>query len=271
MPELPEVETTRRGITPHVVNHVISKIIVRQPKLRWPIPANLDHHLLGQTINAVERRAKYLLLHTDNGTLIIHLGMSGSLRVLDQYIPPDKHDHLDIEFQNGQVLRLRDPRRFGAVLWSEANPLQHKLLRSLGVEPLSRQFTGQYLYNIAQNRKLAIKQMIMDSHIVVGVGNIYANEALFLAGILPSVPANKISSTRMANLANAIKQVLKKAISSGGTSLRDFTRSDGRPGYFKQKLNVYSRAGMACLRCGTEIRVTKQGQRATYYCRRCQH
>jgi len=271
MPELPEVETTRRGISPHLVNQTISKIIVRQRQLRWPIPTNLNRTLVGQTINAIDRRAKYLLLHTTNGTLIIHLGMSGSLRILPQQTPPTKHDHFDVLLENGYLLRLRDPRRFGAVLWSKADPLQHKLLIQLGVEPLSQKLNGEYLYIKAKKKKLAIKQMIMDSHIVVGVGNIYANEALFLAGVLPSVPASKLSKIRMDTLANAIKKVLKNAIKSGGTSFRDFVQSDGRPGYFQQKLNVYNRSEQACVRCGNAITMVKQGQRATYFCSHCQH
>jgi len=193
------------------------------------------------------------------------------LRILEQSIPAQKHDHLDIVMDNGTLLRLRDPRRFGAVLWSNADPFQHKLLANLGVEPLSRQLTGDYLSSRALTRRLAIKHMIMDSHIVVGVGNIYANEALFLAGILPSVPACELSTDRMDKLAAAIKQVLKKAINSGGTSLRDFIRSDGRPGYFQQQLNVYNRRGEACVRCGTAISMVRQGQRASYYCTHCQH
>lgn len=271
MPELPEVETTRRGITPHLVNQKILKIIVRQRQLRWPIPSNLNKSMTGQTIYAIDRRAKYLLLQTTNGTLIIHLGMSGSLRILSQQTPATKHDHLDILLENGNLLRLRDPRRFGAVLWSKLDPFKHKLLCQLGVEPLSQALNGEYLFNKAKNRKLAIKQMIMDSHIVVGIGNIYANEALFVAGILPNLPAGELTIERMENLSRAIKKVLNKAIKSGGTSLRDFVQSDGRPGYFQQQLNVYNRSDQACLRCGNSISMVKQGQRATYFCSHCQH
>ena len=270
MPELPEVETTRRGIEPHIVNQRIINVIVRQYKLRWPIPGNLAKILIGQIIILVKRRGKYLLLETEKGTLIIHLGMSGSLRIVTADVPAEKHDHVDISLDNGNIIRLRDPRRFGAVLWSDSSPLQHKLIDKLGVEPLSRQFNEDYLYQRAQNRKVAIKQFIMDSHIVVGVGNIYASEALFLAGIRPTTVAGRISKQRMAKLVDAIKQVLRKAIKSGGTSLRDFTRSDGRPGYFQQKLNVYNRADLPCVNCGKPIRLIKQGQRATYYCSHCQ-
>ncbi|MGD8568985.1 MAG: bifunctional DNA-formamidopyrimidine glycosylase/DNA-(apurinic or apyrimidinic site) lyase [Gammaproteobacteria bacterium] len=270
MPELPEVETTRRGISPHIINQCIRNVIVRQPQLRWPVPPRLADKLVGQAITAVKRRAKYLLLDTGNGTLVIHLGMSGSLRVLPAGVPAEKHDHVDIVFANDTLLRLRDPRRFGAVLWCHEPVSEHKLLASLGVEPLSREFTGAYLHQKARKRKLAIKQLIMDSHIVVGIGNIYANEALFLAGIRPTIAAQRISLARMEKLADVVKKVLKQAIKSGGTSLRDFTRSDGRPGYFKQQLSVYDRAQQPCVVCGTAIKLIKQQQRATYYCRSCQ-
>ena len=270
MPELPEVETTRRGISPHIINQRVSKVVIRQPKLRWPVPRNLSRLLTGQVVHSVERRAKYLLIGIDSGTLVIHLGMSGSLRVLPANTAAEKHDHVDIVFENQTLLRLRDPRRFGAVLWCHDSPSQHKLLSSLGVEPLSRKFSGQYLYQRARKRKIAIKQLIMDSHIVVGVGNIYASETLFLAGIRPTTAACRISLARMEKLADAIKQVLRNAIKSGGTSLRDFTQSDGRPGYFQQKLNVYNRAEQPCTVCGAPIKLIKQGQRATYYCKICQ-
>lgn len=270
MPELPEVETTKRGITQFVCHNPVVQVTVRQPKLRWPVPDNLPQLLIGQSFLAVKRRGKYLLLPTNNGTLIIHLGMSGSLRILPADTQPQKHDHVDITFANGTLLRLRDPRRFGAVLWSDNEPAHHELLSNLGIEPLSRQFDGRYLYDKARNRKLEIKQFIMNSHIVVGVGNIYASEALFLAGIRPSTVAHKVSLVRMNKLADAIKTVLKKAIKQGGTSLRDFTKSDGKPGYFQQSLNVYGKEGEPCAKCGSRIKLIKQGQRATYYCSRCQ-
>lgn len=270
MPELPEVETTRRGIASCITNRQITGVIIRQSNLRWPIPAALHKILTGQSINSIQRRGKYLLLSMQSGTLLIHLGMSGSLRVVPASQPAEKHDHFDIVFDDHNVLRLRDPRRFGAVLWIHQNPLQHKLLKDLGAEPLTKDFTAEYLYGAARNRKVAIKQFIMDSHIVVGVGNIYANEALFLAGIRPTVSAKRISLNRMQKLVSAIKQVLKNAIRSGGTTLRDFTRGDGRPGYFRQQLNVYGREGEACKRCGTPIKLIRQGQRASYYCNRCQ-
>lgn len=270
MPELPEVETTKRGISQFVCHNPITQVTIRQPKLRWPIPEDLPQHLIGQTFQSVDRRGKYLLLPTDHGTLIIHLGMSGSLRILSSDSQPEKHDHIDISFANGKLLRLRDPRRFGAVLWSEGKPLHHALLDNLGIEPLSKQFNGKYLHEKARKRKVDIKQFIMNSHIVVGVGNIYANEALFLAGIRPTTTSHKVSLVRMEHLAGAIKTVLKKAIQQGGTSLRDFTKSDGKPGYFKQSLNVYGREGESCVKCGAPVKLIKQGQRATYYCSRCQ-
>ncbi|WP_455209321.1 bifunctional DNA-formamidopyrimidine glycosylase/DNA-(apurinic or apyrimidinic site) lyase [Kaarinaea lacus] len=270
MPELPEVETTRRGIASHITRHRITDVIVRQRQLRWPIPANLRKTLTGQTISSVERRGKYLLLRMQAGTLLIHLGMSGSLRILPATVAAEKHDHVDIVFDNHNVLRLRDPRRFGAMLWTGRDPLQHKLLKDLGVEPLSEEFTAELLFRVSRNRKLAIKQFIMDSHIVVGVGNIYANEALYLAGIRPTVAAKRISLQRMQKLITAIKQVLKNAINSGGTTLRDFTSGDGRPGYFRQQLNVYGRAGQPCKQCASPIKLIRQGQRASYYCSHCQ-
>ncbi|MCI0507955.1 MAG: bifunctional DNA-formamidopyrimidine glycosylase/DNA-(apurinic or apyrimidinic site) lyase [Gammaproteobacteria bacterium] len=270
MPELPEVETTRRGIASCITNRQITDVIVRQRNLRWPVPFRLRKTLAGQTISSIQRRGKYLLLSMQSGTLLIHLGMSGSLRVVPANLPAEKHDHVDIVFDNHSVLRLRDPRRFGAMLWTQQNPLQHKLLKDLGVEPLAKDFTAEYLFNAARKRKVAIKQFIMDSHIVVGVGNIYANEALFLAGIRPTIAAKNLSLPRMQQLVTAIKLVLKDAIRSGGTTLRDFTRGDGRPGYFRQQLNVYGREGDPCKRCGTPIKLIRQGQRASYYCHRCQ-
>jgi formamidopyrimidine-DNA glycosylase len=270
MPELPEVETTRRGIASHITHHRITDVIVRQRQLRWPIPAKLKKNLTGQMISSVERRGKYLLLRMQMGTLLVHLGMSGSLRVIPKSLPPEKHDHVDIVFDNESALRLRDPRRFGAMLWTTRHPLQHKLLKDLGVEPLTEEFSADYLFQLSRHRKVAIKFFIMDSHIVVGVGNIYANEALFLAGIRPTVAAKRVSLQRMQKLVAAIKLVLKNAINSGGTTLRDFTRGDGRPGYFRQQLNVYGREGEPCKQCATPIKLIRQGQRASYYCSHCQ-
>ncbi|MDR9435502.1 MAG: bifunctional DNA-formamidopyrimidine glycosylase/DNA-(apurinic or apyrimidinic site) lyase [Thiohalophilus sp.] len=270
MPELPEVETTRRGIAPHLQGHQVREVIVRQRQLRWPIPRNLNALLRGQTIEQIDRRGKYLLLGMDTGTLILHLGMSGSLRILPATTPVQKHDHLDIVLDNGQCLRLRDPRRFGAVLWTRKDPARHKLLQSLGPEPLSDEFDGDYLWQRSRGRKLAIKSFVMDSKIVTGVGNIYANEALFIAGIHPQRAAGRISRERYQQLAVAIKQVLEAAIREGGTTLRDFTASDGKPGYFRLKLHVYERDQEPCHQCGKALRQIVIAQRSTYYCQHCQ-
>ena len=270
MPELPEVETTRCGIAPHITGQTVHSVVLRQTRLRWPIPATLKTILPGQCIDQVSRRGKYLLLHTAVGTVIIHLGMSGSLRIANQHDTVEKHDHVDIVFAKDCILRLRDPRRFGAVLWTKTSPLSHKLLRALGPEPLSDEFNAEALFQRSRKRQLAIKPFIMDSKIVVGVGNIYANEALFQAGIRPSIPAGRISQIRYQALVLAIKAVLTEAIKAGGTTLRDFTNSEGKPGYFQQKLRVYARAGEACTSCGADIKLIHQNQRATYYCTHCQ-
>ena len=270
MPELPEVETTRRGIEPHVVDQRIVEVTVREKRLRYPVPARLVKELPGQAIRAVMRRGKYLLMRCDKGTVIVHLGMSGSLLVVRVTSPPAQHDHVDIVLRNGTCLRLHDPRRFGAVLWTTRDPLLHRLLKHLGPEPLAMAFDGNYLFARSRGRQVAIKQFIMDSRIVVGVGNIYANEALFLAGIRPSHAAGRVSLTRYARLAQAIKEVLGEAINQGGTTLRDFFNSEGSPGYFRQHLCVYERAGAPCRNCGSEIFEARLGQRSTYYCRRCQ-
>ena len=270
MPELPEVETTRRGIAKQIENQVIDKIIIRQAKLRWPIPANIKNKLKGQKVNSVERRGKYLLVKTDAGTLIMHLGMSGSLRVIDITTNAEKHDHFDLVFKNGTCLRLRDPRRFGAVLFTTGDPLEHKLIKDLGPEPLDKAFNADYLFEKSRKRSINIKAFIMDSKIVVGVGNIYASESLFKAGIHPKKSAGKVSREKYSVLVKSIKVVLKAAIKSGGTTLRDFTKSDGKPGYFKQELNVYGRKGEPCVNCGKPITHAVIAQRATYYCTQCQ-
>lgn len=270
MPELPEVETTRRGIRPHILGHRITRCVVRDRRLRWPVPRGLESKLRDQTIQAVTRRGKYLLITTPMGTVIVHLGMSGSLRVLACDTPYEKHDHVEFVFDNQQCLRLRDPRRFGAVLFTEGDPLQHELLRSLGPEPLSAEFNGDYLFTESRKRRVCIKAFIMDSHIVVGVGNIYANEALFAAGIHPRRAAGKVTHAQYIRLAQAIKDVLRAAIKAGGTSLRDFTRSDGKPGYFRQSLQVYGREAEPCPRCGKPISHAVIAQRASYYCTHCQ-
>ncbi|WP_127474589.1 bifunctional DNA-formamidopyrimidine glycosylase/DNA-(apurinic or apyrimidinic site) lyase [Sulfurivermis fontis] len=270
MPELPEVETTRRGIAPHLTGHAVVDVIVRHPQLRWPVPRGLAGKLRGCVVQAVERRAKYLLLRFAHGTLILHLGMSGSLRLVDANAPAGKHEHFDLVLDSGRALRLTDPRRFGAVLWTKDEPTQHELLRDLGPEPLGDEFDAAYLYRATRKRKAAIKQFIMDSKIVVGVGNIYASEALFRAGIHPSRAAGTLSQERCARLVVAIKEVLREAIRQGGTTLRDFTGGDGKPGYFAQQLRVYGRAGEPCPACGATIKQMRHGQRSTYYCPRCQ-
>jgi formamidopyrimidine-DNA glycosylase len=270
MPELPEVETTRRGIAPHITGKRISRVVVRQPRLRWPVPHDLAERLSGQRVQAVERRAKYLLLRLPAGTLILHLGMSGSLRVLPARTPPGAHDHLDLVF-GGVCLRLRDPRRFGAVLWSDGPVEDHPRLRDLGPEPLSAAFDGARLHAAGQRRRVAVKQLLMDGKVVVGVGNIYANEALFRAGIRPTRASHRISRARYEALAQAVKAVLVEAIAEGGTTLRDFQREDGRPGYFRIQLQVYGRGGETCRHCGARLRECRLGQRATVYCPHCQH
>lgn len=270
MPELPEVETTRRGIAPHLVKHRVTDVIVRHKQLRWPVPRGLKKLLLGQHLHAVERRAKYLLLRFNNGTLILHLGMSGHLRVVPCDTRAQKHDHLDIAFDNGLCLRFNDPRRFGSVHWTAVDPEAHKLLKDLGPEPLSREFTGDYLFENSRTRKLAVKLFIMNAAIVVGIGNIYASEALFLAGIRPSRPASRVTREEYKKLAAAIKKVLKAAIKKGGTTLRDFTQPNGDTGYFSVHLNVYGRAGEPCPACGAPVKQNVIGQRSTYWCGNCQ-
>ena len=270
MPELPEVETTRRGIEPHIRHRKVNDVIVRHHQLRWPVPRGLNNQLAGHTIRSVSRRAKYLLLGFDNGTLILHLGMSGSLRLVSAGSAAGKHDHVDIVLDDGMALRLTDPRRFGALLWSTGHPDEHELLAHLGPEPLSDFFNGDYLFQRSRGRKSSIKQFIMDGKVVVGVGNIYASESLFIAGINPRRAAGKVSRERMERLAAAIKAVLSAAIAQGGTTLRDFVGGDGKPGYFAQQLNVYGREGQPCHGCGQAVRQIVQGQRSTYYCPRCQ-
>jgi formamidopyrimidine-DNA glycosylase len=270
VPELPEVETTRRGVAPHVEGRVIERVIVRERRLRWPVPARLADSLEGARIESVERRAKYLLFRTGPGTLILHLGMSGSLRIVGAGTPPETHDHIDLVLDSGQALRLRDPRRFGSLHFTRRDPLQHKLLRDLGPEPLSEAFDGARLWALSRGRRASVKTFIMDSHTVVGVGNIYASESLFLAGIHPNRPAGRISRARYEALSAAIKQVLAEAIAEGGTTLRDFVREDGQPGYFRIRLRVYEREGGECVRCGGLIRRRVIGQRASYFCPACQ-
>ena len=269
MPELPEVETTRRGIAPFVEGRRVVAAVLRRPDLRWPIPREISDELPGQRIASVQRRAKYLLLHAQTGAAILHLGMSGSLRVLPADTGVKTHDHADLVLDTGRVLRLTDPRRFGALLWQPEGST-HELLRNLGPEPLGDTFDGDHLFARSRGRTSPVKHFLMDQAVVVGVGNIYAAEALFRAGIHPARAAGKISLERYARLADAIKAILAYSIERGGTTLRDFINPDGEPGYFEQELFVYGRAGEACKQCGGVLRDADWGQRATVYCPRCQ-
>jgi formamidopyrimidine-DNA glycosylase len=268
MPELPEVEVSRLGISPHLVGATVKSIDVRTPKLRWPIPYELKL-LEGQVIRRISRRAKYLLLEVDQGTAIIHLGMSGSLRILDAPIEPGKHDHVDLFLTSGKVLRYNDPRRFGAWLWADKGEW-HPVLENMGPEPLTDAFDADYIAKRAVAKRVTIKQFIMDNKHVVGVGNIYANESLFLSRILPTREAGSLSLSEWQQLVEVIKVVLAKAIEQGGTTLKDFAQADGKPGYFAQQLLVYGRAGEACFECGGLIREQKIGQRNTFFCSVCQ-
>jgi len=270
MPELPEVETTRRGISPYVQGRIVKQLVVRQPKLRWLIPPQLSSLIKNRKILSVERRAKYLLLRLDNGSIIIHLGMSGSLRIIDASEPPMAHDHVDFVLDDGVAMRFTDPRRFGCVLWQGASEPIHSLLASLGPEPLSLDFDGDVLYQRSRGRKAPIKTFLMDNKNVVGVGNIYANEALFAAGIKPNRASGRISRQRYQVLADQVKKVLAQAIEQGGTTLRDFVGGDGKPGYFKQALKVYGRGGKPCVICDRHLIEIRLGQRSTVYCRHCQ-
>lgn len=270
MPELPEVETIRRGIASHLLGQRIVQVVVRQPQLRWPIPEALILEAAGQTIERVARRSKYLLLGTGAGTILLHLGMSGRLRLLPTLAPLAKHDHVDMVLGNGQCLRFNDSRRFGAVLWTCQPPEQHELLRNLGLEPFDETFSAAYLHRKAQGRRLAVKMLMMDNRIVVGIGNIYANEALFVAGISPLRPAGQLTLAECQRLVNAARGVLQEAIRLGGTTLRDFVGGDGEPGYFQQHLQVYGRQALPCLSCGTSIEHCRLAQRATYFCPNCQ-
>ncbi len=269
MPELPEVETSRRGIEPFLVGERINQVIVREKRLRWPVRTDVAKNLTGQTVESVTRRAKYLLINTSNGTAMIHLGMSGSVYIVDHDTPASFHEHFDIGLASGKTLRYRDPRRFGSLHWTKS-PEQHKLIRSLGPEPLGDDFSGSYLWQRSRGRKVTIKQFIMNANIVVGVGNIYASEALFLAGISPLRAAGRVARHRYDKLADVIQVVLRKAIAAGGTTLRDFYGGDGEAGYFKQELTVYDREGNPCLQCKRPISAVVLGQRSTYYCKHCQ-
>lgn len=269
MPELPEVETTCRGIRPHLCGRRVTDWIVRQPQLRWPVDGALAA-LPGQQVETVGRRAKYLLIGFPSGTALVHLGMSGSLRLCAGSTPWRKHDHLALVLEGGRHLRYHDPRRFGCWLWTESDPAEHPLLRDLGPEPLDGAFDGARLKAACAGRRRSIKETLMDARTVVGVGNIYACEALFIAGIHPARASARIASQRLTRLADAVRDVLEHSIRQGGTTLRDFLREDGSPGYFRQQLRVYDRAGQPCTACGTTIRRTVLGQRSTYHCPRCQ-
>ncbi|MCC7516943.1 MAG: bifunctional DNA-formamidopyrimidine glycosylase/DNA-(apurinic or apyrimidinic site) lyase [Pseudomonadales bacterium] len=271
MPELPEVETTRRGIAAHLAGRRIEKILIHNRRLRWPVTPGLTKTLPGQKVLAISRRGKYLLLQLERGTLLIHLGMSGSLRLAQTGSARLKHDHIELLLDSGSCLRYCDPRRFGAWLWVTGDPHQHTLLAELGPEPLERHFSANYLLDRLSQRKQAIKTAIMDNHLVVGVGNIYANEALFRAGIHPLRPSLSLAPEECQRLVREIKQVLRQAIQRGGTTLRDFVGGDGKPGYFAQELLVYGRGGQGCPRCNTPLQEVRLGQRSTVFCSHCQH
>jgi formamidopyrimidine-DNA glycosylase len=270
VPELPEVETTRRGIEPHVVGRRISRLLVHDRRLRWPVDLSLIAAVAGRAIRRAGRRAKYLLIETESGTLILHLGMSGSLRVLPAVTPRIAHDHVDIELDSGQTLRFNDPRRFGSLMFTAGDPLLHPLLKGLAPEPLEPEFNAEYLWKISRRRSVAIKQLIMNARLVVGVGNIYASEALFRARIRPRRRARSLSRAECVRLTRAIKVTLAMAMKVGGTTLRDYVTADGTPGYFRQKLYVYERAGLPCRVCRKPVKQFTQGARSTYWCPNCQ-
>tara|TARA_R110001583_G_scaffold99273_1_gene244572 strand:- start:15630 stop:16442 length:813 start_codon:yes stop_codon:yes gene_type:complete len=269
MPELPEVETSRRGISPHIIGSIISNVIIRQPQLRWKINEDLQSLLQDKKLLSIDRRAKYLLLNFESGTLLIHLGMSGSLRICPMQSSVEKHDHVDFIFEQC-ILRYTDPRRFGAILWLGFSPLDSKLLSHLGPEPLSEEFTGEHLFELAGKRKLPVKQFIMDQKVVTGVGNIYATEALFKAGISPIRAAGNISVKRYKLLTAEIKEILTEAIKQGGTTLKDFVGGDGKPGYFQQTLLIYGKTGHKCPKCETALKSLKLASRNSVYCPKCQ-
>lgn len=270
MPELPEVETTRRGLAPWLEGQRIEGLVVRQRQLRWPIPRELPRRLAGQTVTALDRRGKYLLMRTGAGTALMHLGMSGSMRILPAGTVPGRHDHFDLVLDSGRCVRFTDPRRFGALLWTARDPLRHPLLATLGPEPLGPGFDGAYLWQRARRRRVAIKPLLMNAAVVVGIGNIYASEALFRAGIDPRRAAGRLSRTAMTRLTAAVREVLSEAVALGGTTLRDFHDGHGEPGYFSRQLRVYDRTGEPCRHCGTPVRHLVQGQRSTWFCPSCQ-
>ncbi|MCI0651931.1 MAG: bifunctional DNA-formamidopyrimidine glycosylase/DNA-(apurinic or apyrimidinic site) lyase [Planctomycetes bacterium] len=270
MPELPEVETTRRGIAPFVEGKRFARVVVRDRRLRWPVPASLDRRLRGARVERVERRGKYLLLRTRAGTVLLHLGMSGSLRVVPSAVPPRAHDHVDLVLEGGMSVRLHDPRRFGAVLFTRADPACHALLCRLGPEPLGPELTGAYFHARARGRRTSLRNFLLDGGTVAGVGNIYANEAAFRAGIHPGCAAGRIARARFDVLARSLRAVLRAALRAGGTTLRDFAGADGAPGYFRTRLDVYGRAGERCRRCEGTVRRGRGGGRSLYFCDSCQ-
>jgi formamidopyrimidine-DNA glycosylase len=269
MPELPEVEITRRGIEPFVVGRTITGVAVRNPNLRWRVPRDLARTVVGQEVRRVDRRGKYLLLECASGSLILHLGMSGSLRVIDPRVPAQAHDHVDLLFGD-TALRLRDPRRFGALLWQRGDVHRHRLLAGLGVEPLSADFSADYLYAATRRRLVSIKLLLMNANVVVGVGNIYANESLFRAGVHPRRRAGRLTRAQCERLVRSVRDTLRAALDAGGSSLRDFVHSDGSSGYFQQSYAVYDRAGLPCRVCGSPIRVARLGSRSSFFCTTCQ-
>jgi formamidopyrimidine-DNA glycosylase len=270
MPELPEVETVRQGLMPHLLHQRVLAVTLRQEQLRWPVPRSIIQSLPDETLVAIDRRGKYLLFQTEKGTLIAHLGMSGQLRIVTKEVKPEKHDHLDIIFYNDKVLRFTDPRRFGSILWTEDCPHQHPLLIKIGPEPLTDEFDAEYLQQASSRRYTAVKAFIMNSEIVAGIGNIYANESLFHAGIDPQTSCHTLSLEQCKKLVVAIKDVLVHAIKQGGTTLKDFTSAEGKPGYFAQKLYVYGRANQPCLVCQSVLRQFQLNRRSTVYCPTCQ-
>ena len=270
MPELPEVETTRRGLLPHLLGRRIRGVVVRNGSLRWPVPADLDRRLRGEEVLAIRRRGKYLLFEFPKGHLLVHLGMSGRLTMVPEGEPAKLHDHIDVRLENHKSLRFTDPRRFGAMLWVKGAPEKHTLLEGLGLEPLDAEFSGRALHGRSRGRKVAIKQFLMNARILTGVGNIYASEALFAAGIHPLREAGRISLARYERLAAAIRATLERALAAGGTTLRDFASAEGVPGYFQHESAVYGREGKPCRACGTKIRALRQGQRSTFFCPKCQ-
>jgi formamidopyrimidine-DNA glycosylase len=270
MPELPEVETTKRGIAPHIIDKTIQNVIVRQRQLRWLIADDFEMNLVGETIQSVERRAKYLLVKTPKGTLIIHLGMSGNLRIVPNDLPIGTHDHVDIIFNDNMALRFNDQRRFGAIIWATGDILKHALLRDLGVEPLTEDFTASLLFQLSRRKRIPIKTFLMNGKIVVGVGNIYANEALFMAGVLPTRHAGELSSQECERLTHCIRVILERAIEKGGTTLRDFVNPEGKTGYFQQQLHVYGRGNQHCTSCNQILQEIRMANRTTVFCSTCQ-